>query len=419
MPKSEKFQQLPAPWDRIFSLSTRFIVWCLLITVIYILRPFFLLIFLTFVFAYVQTHGVDGLRHRFHRRAYRVVLVFLVFLGVIGGTGYFIAPHVQDQTQTFVSNWDKYMDEADTTIYSALGSYPSVLNLLTRSAQTGEEGGTAAQPTIPPPTTPPTITPPVKPQEGPQPRRAILKPLLADIFLGLSGDESGNGESKPIDPQALLGQLQNAFSTVLGITSAFLLSILFSFLIVLDLPKLTRSVRALANTKLDFIYEEVAENIHDFGKVLGRALEAQLLIAICNTVLTAIGISLIGLESIVFLSTIVFFCSFIPVAGVFLSSAPICLLALQSGTESISGVQLMLIAIALILLIHFIEAYFLNPKIFGHHLRMNAVIVLIVLTIGGKLFGVWGLILGLPVVNYFGTAIRRAQGPEAGREKVA
>ena len=42
---------------------------------------------------------------------------------------------------------------------------------------------------------------------------------------------------------------------------------------------------------------------------------------------------------------------------------------------------------------------------------MNAVLVLIVLTIGGKLFGVWGLVLGLPVVNYvFGHAIRRRPG---------
>ena len=71
------------------------------------------------------------------------------------------------------------------------------------------------------------------------------------------------------------------------------------------------------------------------------------------------------------------------------------------------GFGLMLAAVAMILIVHFIEAYFLNPKIFGHKLHMNAVLVLIVLTIAGKLVGVWGLILGLPIVNYlFGHAIR-------------
>jgi len=38
------------------------------------------------------------------------------------------------------------------------------------------------------------------------------------------------------------------------------------------------------------------------------------------------------------------------------------------------------------------------------------VLVLIVLTIGGKLLGVWGLVLGIPIVNYvFRHAIRYPQ----------
>ena len=39
---------------------------------------------------------------------------------------------------------------------------------------------------------------------------------------------------------------------------------------------------------------------------------------------------------------------------------------------------------------------------------MNSVLVLIILTIAGKIVGVWGLVLGLPVMQYiFTTAIRR------------
>ena len=67
----------------------------------------------------------------------------------------------------------------------------------------------------------------------------------------------------------------------------------------------------------------------------------------------------------------------------------------------------MLLAIAMILVIHAIEAYILNPRIYGHHLRMNPVLTLIILVICGKLFGPWGLILGIPVFNYvFSHAIR-------------
>ena len=148
--------------------------------------------------------------------------------------------------------------------------------------------------------------------------------------------------------------------------------------------------------KVGFIYDEVADNIAGFGRVLGRALEAQLFIAICNTVLTAACIWVMGLPNLLVLSTIVFFCSFIPVAGVFISSTPICIVAMSHY-----GFGTMLVAIAMILIVHFIEAYFLNPKIYGTRLRMNPVLTLIILTICGKLFGPWGLILGIPVLNYF------------------
>jgi predicted PurR-regulated permease PerM len=105
---------------------------------------------------------------------------------------------------------------------------------------------------------------------------------------------------------------------------------------------------------------------------------------------------------VAFLSMIVFFCSFFPVIGVFISSIPICLIALQTA-----GLQTMFLAILLIVIIHLIEGYILNPRIYGSYMRINSVIILIILTIGGKLFNFWGLILGVPICTYiFGHAIR-------------
>jgi predicted PurR-regulated permease PerM len=368
----ESYKTLPPPWDRIFSLGTRLVVWVLLFAVLYILRPFFLLIFLTFVFAYIQAHGVDGLRHRLANRSLRVVLVALVFLGFLVAVGYFLGPRLADQAKNFADNAPKHLEELDNRVRE-IGLSMHV---------------------------------PVKALEGFRSEEA-LKDLLG---FGTSSEGTEDPWKNTLTTIGGIGE------RLLAIGSAFLLSLLFSFLIVLDLPKLTRAVQGLRATKLGFIYEEVADNIRDFGRVLGTALEAQLFIAITNTILTSIGIYFMGLPGIVFLGTIVFFCSFIPVAGVFLSSTPICLVALQ-----LSGVKLMLVAIGLILVIHFIEAYFLNPMIFGHHFRMNAVIVLIVLTVCGKLFGFWGLVLGLPVANYFfAHAIRykRAHADPQGTSRV-
>jgi predicted PurR-regulated permease PerM len=431
---------LPPPWDRIFSLGSRLFVWGLLFTILYILRPFFLLVFLTFVFAYILEHGVQGLQARIKKRPLRVVLVTMVFLGTLITIGRALAPAFGDQAKTLAQNYPKYFAAVDNEVAAlrerakwtksflpedmhAAEVLEYLLGFVSEAdpEETPAARGAARElapeappapaaligdPDAPPPDVvlvPSTTDPPIPELQDP----------IGPPYPGAQAGAASTRTTKRKNLTEAMDRLRDIATPILGIGSAFLLSLLFSFLIVLDLPRLSRAVSGLANTKLGFIYDEVAGNIHDFGLMLGRALEAQLLIAICNTILTALGLWFLGLTSnLVFLSTIVFFCSFIPVAGVFLSSTPICIEALSSG-----GVHLMLFAILMILAIHTVEAYILNPKIFGHHLRMNAVLVLIVLTIGGKLFGVWGLVLGLPVVNYvFGHAIRFRQ-PQRGESK--
>ncbi|MBI3097852.1 MAG: AI-2E family transporter [Planctomycetes bacterium] len=145
-----------------------------------------------------------------------------------------------------------------------------------------------------------------------------------------------------------------------------------------------------------------------FAGIVGRAFQAQAMIAVANTILTLVGMLILGIPHVMVLSLIVFVCSFIPVLGVVLSSIPISLVGLNEG-----GFELVLYVIVLILIIHAIEAYILNPKIYGAHLRMNPVIVLVILLIGEHLAGVWGLLLGVPVCYYLFTEVLRAEGPPA------
>jgi len=416
---------LPPPWDRIFSLTTRMFVWGLLISVLYILRPFLLLVFLTFVFAYIQAHGVEGLAHRIQKRTLRVVIVGLVFVGTLFATGFTLLPLVQEQAKQFLSKKDGYVADADKQFNTFLAGYPSIYKSIVKqkraildvNAEPGAKTGDGQKPekpkVAPPPVAPTDVD---RPRDDQQPSKP--QPMEGG-GEGAGGDEE-KVEEEPLPPLHLIRDVVDQVSaslaqnpleigqSVLSYASSFLLSLLFSFLIVLDLRKITRGIQGLKHTKIGFIYDEVADNIAGFGRVLGRALEAQLFIAVCNTILTAIGIWILGLPNLLVLSTIVFFCSFIPVVGTFISSTPIALLALQAG-----GVTTMLIAIIMIMVVHALETYVLNPQIYGHHMHMNPVLVLIVLTIGGKLFGIWGLILGIPIVNYvFRHAIRyRDQQP--------
>jgi len=343
---------------KLHSLLARIGTWLLVLALLFLLRSFFLLLFLTFVFAFLQGRGVDLLDKRIRNHSLRTWLVGITLLSSIVGLGIFLAPNIKDQTSHFVGNFGNYVQAVDKGLLELSGEYP----ILKDAVDNVSNGGS--------------------------PTMGLLQQLL-----GLGDEDASQGQS--IAPA--LSHLAEMSGKIFGIVSAFLLSLLLSFLIVLDRERLKATLRGLENSRLRFIYREVTPSIQSFAQVLGHALEAQFVIALVNSLLTTIGVFTLGLGHYwAFLGTIVFLFSFVPVAGVFISSIPICLIALQY-----SGFQTMLLAIGMITLVHMIEAYYLNPRIYGSKLKINPVIVLFILTIGGKLMGFWGLVLGVPLYTWF------------------
>ncbi|GAB1409773.1 AI-2E family transporter [Desulfovibrionales bacterium] len=366
-----------SPGERILPLLLRILVWGGFFVVFYILRSFFLLLFLTFVFGYIQNRGVIRLERFIPRRSLRVVLVAMLFLGVLVAVGIFLVPRAKDQTMFFIIQLPQHVARLDQELLALGERYPFIGNIIPELSYEANH----ASPSL---------------------GKSQTAILIQQIF----------GLGEPHDGQHQINQMLDLVRGIGGhiaaIASAFLLALLFSFLIVLDLPRLTTSVVALKQTKLGFVYREVAGSIREFADVLGHALEAQFMIAMANAMLTALGVLVLGMGSaLAFLTVIVFLCSFVPVLGVFISSVPICLIALQS-----SGLTTMILAILMITIIHLIEGYILNPRIYGSYMRINPVIVLVILTVGAKLFHIWGLILGVPICTYiFDHVIRHTELP--------
>jgi predicted PurR-regulated permease PerM len=175
----------------------------------------------------------------------------------------------------------------------------------------------------------------------------------------------------------------------------FVLAILLSFLLIWDLPKTKEGLSRFAEGRTADIYREIVPGLKAFGTMLGRAFEAQSVVAVVNAILSTIVFLILGLPSIALLAMIVFFCSYIPILGMILSTLPAAFLALRAG-----GVTHVLWLIAGIAVIHVIEAYMLNPLIYGRHLRLHPLATLAILMVAEHLFGVWGLLLGVPFAAF-------------------
>lgn len=170
---------------------------------------------------------------------------------------------------------------------------------------------------------------------------------------------------------------------------------ILSFVLIWDLPKMKERLREFSKGRTAEIYAEITPSLGAFGTMLGRAFEAQSVVAVVNAILSVIVFLLLGLPSIALLAMIVFVCSYIPVMGMILSTLPAAFLALKIG-----GMTHVLWLVAGILIIHAVEAYMLNPLIYGRHLRLHPVAVLLILIIAEHLFGVWGLLLGVPIAAF-------------------
>ncbi len=411
-------------------VAQKALVWAIVFGILWLLRSFFTLVFLTFVFGYVLQHFVNRTERLVPSRRLRVVVGFLALLSILIGLGWTIGPALIQQAKDFPGQVDSQLSKLDELIAEGRRKSETLSKIIPGDLRAGDvlaeilPGKPAARPTEP-----------AQPA-GAAPEPGLSREALTAAAAGLArateglavaapgGDESSGGlaaaqqglaeaakglavaaQDRPQSATThspgddrwkdILPLLISLTERSVAMSSAFLLSLLFSFLIVLDLPNLGRGARHLHDTRLQFVYDEVSENVLYFGRVLGRALEAQLMIAVVNTILTAIGLYFLGLPNLAFLSMVVFVCSFIPVAGVFISSVPIFLTALTVG-----GFRLMLLGMGFITIIHVIEAYILNPRLYGAHLRMNPVLVLGILVISEHLFGLWGLVLGVPVVSF-------------------
>ena len=193
------------------------------------------------------------------------------------------------------------------------------------------------------------------------------------------------------------GRIETAMAHVISTPAQLVTSLLLTIFITLDMFGLKQGARSLRASRLAPLYNEVVPGLVVFGRLVGRSFSAQGLIALCNTLLTFVLLWSLGIQNELLLCGIVFFASFIPVLGVFIAGIPIVLQAiLQPG----GSITLALIAMVGILLIHLLEAAVLSPRIIGKSLHLHPVLILVIIVIGEHLFGLWGLLLGVPVAVY-------------------
>ncbi|MEO2073812.1 MAG: AI-2E family transporter [Bacillus sp. (in: firmicutes)] len=182
------------------------------------------------------------------------------------------------------------------------------------------------------------------------------------------------------------------FTDISKITLQVLLALLLSLFFLLEKPRLIQFTKKFKTSKIAPFYAEIEFFAQKFVRTFGKVIEAQLIIAVVNCILTTISLWLLDFPQLGGLSIMIFVLGLIPVAGVIISLIPLVIIA-----YSIGGIMKVLYVGIAIMIIHGIEAYILNPNLMSSKTNLPVFYTFIVLIFSEHFFGIWGLIIGIPV----------------------
>lgn len=196
----------------------------------------------------------------------------------------------------------------------------------------------------------------------------------------------------------ILVRLRDVGRIFLEVFLALILSIVFIF----DRERVIHYFSAIKHSNFKFLYEEYELIFERWVKSFGLIIKAQSLIALTNSILTTLGLSIIwyvygsGFPFILSLALLVLVFGFVPVLGTFLSSVPLIIIAFLY----VWWLNAAFTVVALVVIVHAIEAYYLNPKIFSSFLELPVSLTFLILIVSEYFLWMAGLLVGVSLFYF-------------------
>ena len=192
---------------------------------------------------------------------------------------------------------------------------------------------------------------------------------------------------------SLMGSLSNIVSKLYGfLTSAFrlVLIIIFSFYFSVDKERFILKVKKAIPNKYR---EDISYLTGNIDTALQQFIRGRMLLAIFVGVLTMIYLLILRVDFAVIIGLITCVADIIPYIGPFLGCAPAVLFAFMDSPMKALWV------LVLFVIVQWVENNILAPKLIGDSTGLNPLVILISIIIGGGIFGVWGMVISVPLTS--------------------
>ena len=137
--------------------------------------------------------------------------------------------------------------------------------------------------------------------------------------------------------------------------------------------------------------EPVGKVLSDVNQQLANYVRGQITVAVIVAIMFIIFFKIIGLRYAVTLGITAGILNLVPYLGSFLAMIPALVLGLIAG-------PVMLLKVIIVFIVEqTIEGRFVSPLILGSQLNIHPITILFVLLTSGSMFGIWGVLLGIPI----------------------
>ncbi len=221
---------------------------------------------------------------------------------------------------------------------------------------------------------------------------------LPDEFvrqISNSLEENLTALSTTVKEKITIDNIAQVFAKIPQYLISFLVYLIALFLFMLELPLLKSKMYHLFTKDTAEKFSFMNRRLTD---VLLGFLKAQFLLSIIIFLASLIGLFFITPEIALIMSLIIWVIDLIPIIGSIIILGPWSLFMFLSG-DTATGIKLAVLAIILLAIRRIAE-----PKMMGQHIGLSPLATLIAMFLGLKLLGVLGFILGPLLVITFNSA---------------
>ncbi|MEX2557445.1 MAG: AI-2E family transporter [Actinomycetota bacterium] len=301
------------------------------------LRVLFAPVALALVVVYLLNPLVNLLERRGLRRGFGVAIIYVLFVAVVAVGLSLLVPIIARQITGFIDKLPEYVQDATNEInsFAAKRGWDYRINLDTEEIQ----------------------------QYIVDNREAII---------------------------GVLGGVRSFAFGVIHILITLIIGIILSIYILLDMPKIQRSMR---NILPEGRREEIAGLAENIGNVLGSFFRGQLLVALFVGIASAVGLTVIGIPFAAVVGLIAGVFNLVPLIGPFIGAIPAVILALLSD-QPIDALW----AGLWLLTVQQVDNHIISPNVMARTVKLHPITVMLALLAAGSLFGLFGMLLIVPGV---------------------